>query len=43
MEAVRQDAISEMQEFDAGLMEFEFQGETYFIEDSLEDVYTTAF
>ncbi len=43
IELVRQEAITEMQQFNAGLMEFEFQGETYYVEDSIEKKYTTAF
>jgi len=37
MELVKQEAISEMQDFDAGLMEFEFQGDTYFVEDIIQE------
>lgn len=36
VELVKQKAITEMQEFNAGLMEFEFQGETYYVEDVIE-------
>ena len=37
VELVKQEAITEMQEFNPGLMEFEFQGETYYVEDVIED------
>ena len=37
MELVKQEAISEMQDYDAGLMEFDFQGDTYIVEDTVED------
>lgn len=43
MELIKQEAITEMQTFDEGLMEFDFQGETYIIEDSVEERYTTAY
>jgi hypothetical protein len=43
MELIKQEAITEMQILDEGLMEFDFQGETYIIEDSVEEKYTTAY